>query len=87
MSPRSMIFGALGMVDRCAHGADALALDQNFAGLEQGSGIHLEQARGVEDDGRGGWLLCGDRGRHDRRQGERYAKKKETKTFRKFRHG
>ena len=43
---------ALRMVDRCADSADALALDQNLAGLEQVSGIDLEQARGVEHDGR-----------------------------------
>ena len=56
-SPRSMTLGALGMVDRSADGADALALDENFAGLEQGSGVDLKQAGGVEDDGRGGGLL------------------------------
>ena len=50
-------FGALRMVDRRAHGANALALDEDFAGLEQGAGIDLEQARGVEDDGGGGGLL------------------------------
>jgi hypothetical protein len=35
------------MIDRGADGANAISLDQYFAGLEQGSGIHLEQARGV----------------------------------------
>jgi hypothetical protein len=48
-------FRALRMKDRRADGADAVALDQNFARLKQGSGFHLEQARGVQDDGsRGG---------------------------------
>jgi hypothetical protein len=45
-------FGALRMVDRCADGANAVAFDQDFAGLEEGAGVDLEQARGVEDDGR-----------------------------------
>jgi len=63
-------FGALGMVYRRPRGANAIPFDQNFTGLEQGSGIHLEQARGVEDDGRGGWLLRGGEGRQ---QGERCA--------------
>ena len=43
---------ALRMVDGCADGADALALDENLAGLEDGAGVDLKQARGVEDDGR-----------------------------------
>jgi hypothetical protein len=42
------------MLDGAAHGADALALDQNFAGLEQRSGVYLEQPRRVEHDGRVG---------------------------------
>jgi len=51
--------GSLRMLDRCADGEDALALDENLAGLEKGSGIDLKQARGVEYDGRGGRLLGG----------------------------
>ena len=77
-------FGALRMVDRGADGANAISLDQNFAGLEQGSGIHLEQARGVENDGRGGWLLCGC---DDRHEGECCAKGKDTKALKKSWHG
>jgi hypothetical protein len=48
---------ALRVLDGCADGKDALALDENLAGLEQGSGIDLKQAGGVEHDGRGGRLL------------------------------
>jgi hypothetical protein len=75
--------GALGMIDRGADGANAIAFDKNFAGPEQGSGINLEQARGVEDDGRGG-RLCVNGGRHD---GERCAKEKESKALKKAWHG
>jgi hypothetical protein len=39
------------MVDGATYGADALALDQNLAGLKQGSGINLEQPRCVKRDG------------------------------------
>jgi hypothetical protein len=42
---------ALGMRHRLANGTNAVALDENLAGLEQGSGVDLEQAGGVEDDG------------------------------------
>ena len=35
---------ALRMLDRRAHGANAFALDEDFAGLKQGSGIHLRAA-------------------------------------------
>ncbi len=49
--------GSLRMLDGCADGKDALALDENLAGLEQGSGIDLKQAGGVEHDGRGAGLL------------------------------
>ena len=48
---------ALRMVDGCADGADAVALDEDFAGAEECAGIDLEQARGVEHDGRGRRLL------------------------------
>jgi hypothetical protein len=41
-----------------ADGLDAVALDQNFAGLDECAGAHLEQAGGVEDDG--GGLLGGE---------------------------
>ena len=46
--------GPLRVLDGSAHGADALALDQNFARLEQRSGVYLEQPRRVEHDGRVG---------------------------------
>ena len=57
-------FGALGMINRGADGANAIPIDQHFTGLKQGTGIHLEQARGVEDDGRWGGL-CVNSGGHD----------------------
>jgi hypothetical protein len=47
----------LRVLDGPAHGADALALDQNLAGLEQRSGVYLEQPRRMEHDGRAGRLL------------------------------
>ena len=62
--------GALRMVDRAADGADAVALDENFAGLEEGSGVHLEQARGVKDDGRDGRLLGGSVGKNQGRSAD-----------------
>jgi hypothetical protein len=51
VSPRSMILALAGMVDGCADGANAVALDEDFAGLEERAGVDLEQAGGVEDDG------------------------------------
>ena len=63
---------ALRMVDRSADGADALALDQNFAGLKDCAGVDLKQARGVEHDGRGGRLLrdgnSGEQGEDQRQE-------------------
>jgi hypothetical protein len=44
---------ALRVVDGCANGADAVALDEDFAGMEDGAGVDLKQARGVEDYGCG----------------------------------
>jgi hypothetical protein len=76
--------GALGMIHRGGDGANAIPFDQYFAGLEQGSGIDLEQARGVEDDGRGGRLL---RVGYGSKEGERCAEGKETNAVRKSRHG
>jgi hypothetical protein len=52
------------MINRGADGANAIPIDQHFTGLKQGTGIHLEQARGVEDDGRWGGL-CVNSGGHD----------------------
>jgi len=43
--------GALRMLNRDADGADAVALDQDFARLKQSASVHLEQTRGVENDG------------------------------------
>jgi hypothetical protein len=40
------------MLHRRSLGLDALALDENLAGLEHDSGIDLKQPRGVQDDGR-----------------------------------
>jgi hypothetical protein len=48
---------ALRVVDRDADGADAVTLDEDFAGLKKRAGVDLEQAGGVEDDGRGIGLL------------------------------
>jgi hypothetical protein len=53
--------GVLRVVDRCADGSNAIALHEDFARLEQRAGIDLEQARGVQDDGRrglGGGYAC-----------------------------
>ncbi len=63
-------FGPLRMLDRAAHGADALALDEYLAGLKQRSGIHLEQPRRVEHDGRAGRLLGVDCAGKDEGQSE-----------------
>ena len=49
----------LRMLDGLADGANALALNQNFAGLEDDASIDLEQAGRVEDDGCGERLLGG----------------------------
>jgi hypothetical protein len=48
---------ALRTIHGDAHLANALAFNKDFAGLEQGSGVDLEQARSVEDDGGRGLLL------------------------------
>jgi hypothetical protein len=53
------------MVDRSAHGLDALARDENLAGLKEIAGIDLEQPRGVKDDGR---LLRGGEERQRKEQ-------------------
>jgi hypothetical protein len=50
---------ALRMLNRDADSADAVALDQDFARLKESASVHLEQARGVEDDGRCIGLLRG----------------------------
>ena len=44
--------GVLRVIDGCAYSADAVALNENFAGAEEDAGINLKQACGVEDDGR-----------------------------------
>jgi hypothetical protein len=75
--------GALRMVNGDAYGANAIALDQNFAWLEQGAGVHLEQAGGVEDDGCGGWLLGGG----GKGQTQTYAESKAAEALKKFQHG
>jgi hypothetical protein len=40
-----------GVVNGGSDGADFVALDENFAGLEESAGVDLEKARGVEHDG------------------------------------
>ena len=74
------------MVDRCAYGLDALAFDENLAGLEHVAGIDLKQPRGVEDDGRGCRLLGGQEGsgHEQKRQSNRRAEGKRTKIARKI---
>ena len=49
----------LRMIDGCADGADAVALDENLAGVKEDAGIDLKETGGVEDDGRGGLLRKG----------------------------
>jgi hypothetical protein len=49
----------LRMIDRSADGADAVAFDQDFAGLKECARVDLEQSRGVENDGRGSRCLRG----------------------------
>jgi hypothetical protein len=48
------------MLDGGGDGANAVAFDEDFAGLEDCAGVDLKQAGGVEDDGLG--LLGGDEG-------------------------
>jgi hypothetical protein len=40
------------MLDRCPHSPNAISFNQNFARLEQGACVHLEQSRGVQHNGR-----------------------------------
>jgi hypothetical protein len=77
------------MIDGLAHGFDALALDQNFAGLEQGSSINLEQPRGVEDDGRRGRIRRGLLGGRQGSCGKKYRRQNEgcAKLGKEFPHG
>jgi len=53
----------LRVIDGGADGADAVALDENFAGAEEDAGVNLKQAGGVENDGRGCRLLGEGNGR------------------------
>jgi hypothetical protein len=39
------------VVNGCADGANAVALDKNFAGLEESAGVNLEEACGMKHDG------------------------------------
>ena len=48
-----------GMLDRCADCADEFALDEDLAGRKHHACIYLEQAGGVEHNGRRGGLLRG----------------------------
>ena len=47
----------LRMIDGCAGGADAIALDENLSGAEEDAGVNLKQAGGVENYGHGCRLL------------------------------
>jgi hypothetical protein len=40
-----------GVVNGCADGVNAVALDKNFAGLEESAGVNLEEACGMKHDG------------------------------------
>jgi hypothetical protein len=72
------------MVHRLAHCADAVALDQNLAGLEQASSVYLEQPGCVENDGRACRRLRGGCACH---KGQRCANRKEAKAFNELWHG
>ena len=58
---------ALRMVDRCTDGANAIAFDEDLAGLKERAAIHLEQSCGVENN----WSCAGAR-RLLRRQERNY---------------
>jgi hypothetical protein len=75
-------FGVLGMVDGCGDGADAVAFDEDFAGLEDCAGVDLEEAGGVEDDGLG-LLGVGD----EWRKSQTCAGNPGVKAFMESRHG
>jgi hypothetical protein len=54
---------------------NALAHNQDFAGLKQFAGVNFKEPRGVEDDGRRRWLLRGERaGKEGRKAGQQDAK-------------
>ena len=58
--------GALRTIYRSADGADAFALDQDFARLDQPSRVDLEEPGGMEDDGRLAGGLAGGAEGHRR---------------------
>lgn len=43
--------GICGMGHCAADGGDAVALDEDFSGRDEGAALRVEQVRGVEDDG------------------------------------
>jgi hypothetical protein len=49
----------LRMIDGSSNGANAVAFNEDFAGAENRASVNLQKARGMENDGRGGWLLRG----------------------------
>jgi len=57
-------FGAVRVIHFGADFYDQVALDEDFAGSNRASGFHVEQARGVKDNGARRWrgrglrLLC-----------------------------
>lgn len=53
------------MIDGCADGADAVALNEDFAGAEDCACVNLQEARGVEHDRGGCGLLREDSGSED----------------------
>jgi len=73
---------ALGMVDGSGDGADAVAFNEDLARLQERAGVDLEQAGGVEDDGRVRRLLgggcecqsCGAEGERCRLEGREKAR-------------
>jgi hypothetical protein len=77
---------ALGVVHRHADRLDSVALDENLTRLKHGSGVDLEQAGGVKNDGwRGVCSLqrgCGSGDDHEAR-----ALQRETKGLLKSMHG
>jgi hypothetical protein len=54
-------FGAPRTIHGCAYGANAVALDKNFARRKQRAGVDLKKAGSVEHDRGNGRLLCGSR--------------------------
>lgn len=55
------------MLDAGSDGANMIALDEHFAGLQQIAGVYLEEAGSMKDDRRRrGWLLADCNGKYPR---------------------